>query len=159
MSVPYHETLSGTPVIRPAPGKRHEKVCAFLHRLIAASVANFSSTRLLPPRTRIRFSDQDFLCPDLALASVEPERVWLAAEIISADDHKTDTVVKKQIYEDLRIPRLWVVDPRYDNVEVYHSGPYGLALKEILAGRDVLSDKLLPEFEVSIQALFAAAPV
>ena len=27
-----------------------------------------------------------------------------------------------------RIPRLWMVDPRYDNVEVYHSTEFGFAV-------------------------------
>jgi Uma2 family endonuclease len=63
--------------------------------------------------------------------------------------------VKKQIYEELKLPRLWMVDPRYNNVEVYHASDYGLRLKEILALREILADKLLPEFQVSIEELFA----
>jgi len=64
--------------------------------------------------------------------------------------------VKKQIYEDIRIPRLWMIDPRYDNVEVYHASPYGLSLKSILAGSDRLTESLLPEFQVTMKDLFAA---
>ena len=47
-----------------------------------------------------------------------------------------------------------MVDPRYDNVEVYHAGTYGLVLKEILANREVLTEKLLPEFQITIAELF-----
>ena len=65
--------------------------------------------------------------------------------------------MKKQLYEEIRLPRLWMVDPRYDNVEVYHSLEYGLALKGILAGRDVLTEKLLPEFQYIIADLFASS--
>ena len=64
-------------------------------------------------------------------------------------------MIKKQIYEEIKVPRLWIIDPRYDNVEVYHSNEYGLALKEILAGRDVLAEKLLPEFQVVVAELFS----
>jgi hypothetical protein len=39
---------------------------------------------------------------------------------------------------------------------VYHASPYGLSLKDILAGRDVLTEKLLPEFQVSMSDLFGA---
>jgi len=46
----------------------------------------------------------------------------------------------------MKLPRLWMVDPRYDNVEVYHSNEYGLILKSILAGHELLTEKLLPEF-------------
>ena len=37
-----------------------------------------------------------------------------------------------------------MIDPRYDNVEVYHSNEYGLILKGILAGHELLTEKLLP---------------
>ena len=96
------------------------------------------------------------LRPDLALMTIRASKLWLAAEIVSSEDHAADTVVKKQIYEDLRIPRLWMIDPRYDNVEVYHATQYGLVLKGILAGSEVLTEKLLPEFQITIAELFQA---
>jgi Uma2 family endonuclease len=98
------------------------------------------------------------ICPDLALVTMANDKPWLVAEIVSSDDHQTDTVIKKQIYEDVRLPRLWMIDPRYDNVEVYYGTTYGLSLRAILAGRDVLSEKLLPEFQLTIADLFAEAP-
>ena len=73
-------------------------------------------------------------------------------------DHRTDTVVKKEIYETIRVPRLWMVDPRYDNVEIYHSTEFGLVLKGILAGSEVLAEKLVPEFQFVIAELFATKP-
>ena len=51
---------------------------------------------------------------------------------------------KKTIYEELRLPRVWMVDPRYDNVEVYHGTQYGLTLKRVLAVRELLTEALLP---------------
>jgi Uma2 family endonuclease len=154
MSQPYTETLDGTPLVREAPGARHEVICARLHQWVHASVANLTSTRLLTPRSELRLSSRTTLCPDLALVTVPAGRLWLAAEIVSSDDHRTDTVVKKQIYEEIKLPRLWMIDPRYDNVEVYHGSQYGLILKGILAGSEVLSEKLLPEFQLIIAELF-----
>jgi Uma2 family endonuclease len=65
--------------------------------------------------------------------------------------------VKKEVYEKVRVPRLWMVDPRYDNVEIYHCTEFGLQLKGILAGSEVLGEKLVPEFQIVIAELFAAA--
>ena len=93
--------------------------------------------------------------PDLALVTAATGKLWLAAEVISSDDHRTDTVIKKAIYEDLNVPRLWMIDPRYNNVEVYHASPYGLKLEGILAGRETLREKLLPGLEISAAELFA----
>ena len=156
MSVAYSEILNGSPLARRAPGPRHELICARLHQWVRASVANFAGTRLLPPRTEVRLSPRNTVRPDLALVAAATGKVWLAAEIVSSDDHQPDTVIKKQVYEEMKLPRLWMIDPRYDNVEVYHSNEYGLILKSILAGHELLTEKLLPEFQLTIEELFRA---
>ena len=158
MSRPYEEILDGASLPRSAPGDRHEIICDRLHAAMTASVANLAGTQLLAPRTRIQVSRSTTICPDLALVTVATGKLWLAAEIISRDDHRADTVTKKEIYENIRVPRLWMVDPRYDNVEIYHSFEYGLKLKSILAGSEVLTENLIPEFQFVIAALFADQP-
>ena len=155
MSEPYEEILEGGSILRLAPGQRHELICSRLHDVMRASVANYSGTRLLPPRTQVRLSPHTAVCPDLALTAAATGKLWLAAEIVNSDDHHPDTVVKKQLYEDARLPRLWMIDPRYDNLEVYHGSEHGLILKGILAGREVLTERLIPEFQITIRELFA----
>jgi len=155
MSSAYEELLDGQVVFRRAPGTRHETICSRLHALLDACVANLTATRILPRRSQVQLTNGNIICPDIALVDVGTGKLWLAIEIISSDDHHTDTVVKKQIYEDMRVPRLWIVDPRYDNLEVYHSNEYGLALKGIMAGSDVLTDTALPGFQLTIRDLFA----
>ena len=154
MSMPYEEILDGGSILRLAPGQRHELICARLHTVVNASVANFTSTRLLAPRTQLRLSPHTTVCPDLALTTTATGKLWLAAEIVNSDDHRPDTVVKKQLYADAKLPRLWMIDPRYDNLEVYHGSEHGLILKGILAGREVLTERLLPEFQFTIRELF-----
>lgn len=155
MSLPYEEILEGASLPRSAPGVRHELICERLHAAMAASVANLGNTQLLAPRTKIQVSRSTTICPDLALITTATGKLWLAVEIVHTGDHHTDTVIKKEIYENVRVPRLWMIDPRYDNVEIYHSTEFGLALKGILAGSEVLSEKLVPEFQFVIAELFA----
>lgn len=52
------------------------------------------------------------------------------------------------------MPRLWMIDPRYDNVEVYHDSEYGLVLKGILAGSETLTESLLSAFRITMTELF-----
>ena len=156
MSETYEEIVEGETYLRMPPGARHEVICNRLHELIAASLANIATTRLLPRRSVVQIASGTLVRPDLALVTVATGKVWLAAEIISSDDHRPDTVTKKQIYEELNIPRLWMIDPRYDNVEVYHGSQYGLMLKRILAGRETLTEQLLPTLQVTIAELFQA---
>jgi Uma2 family endonuclease len=155
VSLPYEEILDGTTLPRSAPGVRHELICGRLFAALTASVANLGSTQLLAPRTKIQVSRSTTLCPDLALVTSATGKLWLAVEIVNTGDHHTDTVVKKEVYEQVRVPRLWMIDPRYDNVEIYHSTEFGLALKGILAGSEVLAEKLIPEFQFVIAELFA----
>lgn len=155
VSQPYEEILDGGSLVRSAPGTRHEMICDRLHAVMTAGVTNLASARLLPPRTQIRISRTTLLCPDLALVTVATGKLWLAVEVVSRDDHHTDTFIKKQVYEDIRVPRLWMVDPRYDNVEVYHSTPFGLVLKNILAGNELLAEALIPEFQIAVAELFS----
>ena len=157
MSQPYEEILDGATLPRSAPGERHEQILLRLHREMAAGLNGRTSAQLLAPRTQVQVTRMTRLCPDLALMAAASGKLFLAVEIISRDDHRSDTVTKKEIYEQIRIPRLWMVDPRYDNVEVYHSFEYGLKLQNILAGGEVLSDKLIPQFQLTINRLFAAA--
>lgn len=158
MSKPYSEILEGMPVNRFAPGERHEQICGRLHEWVQAGLGTSGAARLLVRRSEIGLSFNTTVCPDLALVTVATGKLWLAAEVISSADHHTDTVLKKELYEQLKLPRLWMIDPRYDNVEVYHGTGYGLSLKEILAGREVLQEKLLPELVLTVADLFRAAP-
>lgn len=154
MSSTYDEILEGLKIRRAAPGPRHELICGRLHATVRASVANLASTELLAPRSEVKLSSGTIVCPDLALVARATGKLWLAAEIVNSGDHHPDTVVKKQLYEEVKLARLWMVDPRYDNVEVYHGTEYGLMLKGILAGRDALAEKLIPEFHLPIAELF-----
>ena len=158
MSEPYEETLQGEVTPRLPPGPRHELICSRLHDLVRASVADFPGTKLLAMRSEVRLDSHTKVRPDLALVAAATGKLWLAAEVVNSEDHRADTVYKKELYENSKLPRLWMVDPRYDNVEVYHGTGYGLSLKEILAGREILKEKLLPEFLVTVADLFRAGP-
>ena len=159
MSRPYEEILNGQKILRDAPGVRHELICDRLHQLLVASVTDVTGIHLPAPRTTIRLSPRVHICPDLTLINTATGGIFLAVEVVSRDDHRPDTVTKKDIYDSFKVPRLWMVDPRYDNMEVYHQSEFGLRLHAILAGREVLAEKLLPEFAVAITELFAGTLV
>lgn len=159
MSQPYEEILDGATLPRSAPEPRHEMICDRLHAAMNAGVANVAATQLLAPRTKIQVTRSTALRPDLALITTATQKLFLAVEIIARGDHTADTVAKKEVYEQIRVPRLWMVDPRYDNVEIYHSTAFGLQLKGILSGNEILMEQLLPEFQFIVSELFAAAAI
>lgn len=156
MSLDYEEIIEGVSVLRRASAGRHEDICATLHAEFVKVLTGNVVARLLEPRSIVQLSPGTFVRPDLALVTAATGKLWLAAEIVSSTDHRWDTVTKKELYEAAAVPRLWMVDPRYDNVEVYHGSPHGLALQHIYAGRETLAEKLLPALQVSVARLFAA---
>jgi Uma2 family endonuclease len=151
----YKEIIDGKTLMRALPGGRHERICALLHERVATGLAGNPATRLLSPRSAVPLSTRNLVRPDLALVTAATRKVWLVVEIIDSADHRPDTVIKKALYEEFKVPRVWMVDPRYDNVEFYHGTPYGLALKGILAGRESLQEGLLPELKMTVAELFA----
>jgi Uma2 family endonuclease len=155
MSQSYEEILDGLPTLRSPPGERHERICRRLHERVAPALAAYPAAKLLQCRSRVQLSSVTTVCPDLAVITAANGRLWLAAEVISPADHHTDTVIKKAIYEEMRLARLWMIDPRYDNVEVYHATPFGLALQSILAGSELLTESLWPGFQIAVHELFA----
>lgn len=155
MSESYEEIIDGESHVRQPPGLRHEQVCGRLATRLEAAVKSLSHIQLLTTRSIVQVSPGTLLRPDLAIVTSANERLFLAIEIVDANDHHLDTVTKKDIYESKNIPRLWMVDPRYDNVEVYHGSPYGLRLQGILAGGDRLVESLFPDFGFVIRELFS----
>jgi hypothetical protein len=158
VSGPYQEIFFGETVLRRPPGPRHELVCERLHSRLSECLQMLSTTRLLPLRTAIELQAGTIIRPDIVLVTSATNKPWLIGEVIDSEDHHADTVVKKSIYEDSKLPRLWMIDPRYDNVEIYHGTPYGLSLKHILARREFLTESLLPELNFGIADLFAPEP-
>lgn len=154
MSQPYEEIVDGATLPRSAPSERHEQILRRLHQEMATGINGLASTQLLAPRTQVQVSRITCLCPDLALVTTASGKLFLAVEIICREDHRADTVTKKDIYEQIRVPRLWMVDPRYDNVEIYQSFEFGLKLHGILAGNEILSEKLIPQFKLQVKQLF-----
>ncbi|HMJ63789.1 MAG TPA: Uma2 family endonuclease [Candidatus Binatia bacterium] len=148
----YEEIVRGEMLKRLPPGERHELICHRLHEAVAKSL--LPTSRLLAPRTIIELAPGTLVRPDLVLITTLTKKPWLVAEIVDSYDHGSDTVTKKMLYEETGLPRLWMIDPRYDNVEVYHGTPYGLSLREMLAGREVLMEKLLPDLRLPVAALF-----
>jgi Uma2 family endonuclease len=148
----YEEIVRGETLKRLPPGERHELICGRLHEAVAKSLP--PTSRLLGPRTIIELAPGTLVRPDLVLITTVTRKPWLVTEIVDSYDHGSDTVTKKMLYEETGLPRLWMIDPRYDNVEVYHGTPYGLSLREMLAGRDVLMEKLMPGLRLPVAALF-----
>ena len=157
MSDAYQELIDGETFIRGPLNVPHELICDCLHVWVSRHLPSNSALVLLPQRSRISLRAGVEFRPDLALVRRDSGELYLAAEVLQPGDHHPDTVLKKPLYADARIPRLWLVDSRYQNVEVYGSGASGFRLEAILAPHETLSDPALNGIALSVADLFARA--
>jgi Putative restriction endonuclease len=164
MNEAYEELIAGQRVLRRPPTPTHETLVAHLHQLVARSLPLNSSLRLLAPRAELELDGQSVLRPDLAVVRMGPKtsenqrvQLYLVAEVLQPGDHHVDTGVKKQVWTDGRLPRLWMVDPRYQNVEVYGSNEAGFSLLDILANDHPLTDPHLPGFSYTMPQIFGGS--
>lgn len=155
MPEPYEELIEGEWLLRLPPRPAHEAICRQLHRIVARSLTPLSSCRALGLREQVAISERHQFRPDLSLVTTATGKLWLAVEVINQEDHHADTVLKKSVYEEIRLPRLWIVDPRYENVEIYHGTQYGLSLRDTLMIKQTLTEPLLPGFELILAELFS----
>ena len=161
MSEAYEELIQTEPFHRQSPSLAHELLVDRLHRLVASALPLNSTLQLLPPRTELVLSEDTRVRPDLTVVrAAQGERpdqaalLYLVAEVLLPGDHHVDTVIKKQLWADALLPRLWMVDPRYRNVEVYACGEYGFTLSDILANHHPLTDPHLPGLSCPMDRLF-----
>jgi len=155
MADPYEELIDGETFIRGPLNAPHEILCDRLHAWVAHHLPANSALKLLPRRTTITLRAGTSLCPDLALVRRDSQELYLAVEVLQPGDHHPDTVLKKQLYSDCRAPRLWIVDSRYQNVEVYASGSSGFRLELILASNEALTDTIFSGSAYPVSEIFA----
>ncbi len=134
----------------------HELMCERLHAWLTRHLPVNSALKLLPRRTPVTLRAGTVICPDLALVRRDDGQLYLAAEVLQPGDHHPDTVLKKQLYCDCRTPRLWIVDSRYQNVEVYGTtANAGFRLESILAPNETLSDPAVGGIVYPVADIFA----
>ena len=157
---PYAEQLDGETYFRVGPGPAHERLCDRLEEALTRALPPNSTWKALPRRSAIRLGSTTEVRPDLALVRCDPNgdgpaRPVLFIEVLVPGDHHPETVIKKGLYQHARLPALWLVDPRYLNVEIYRTGAHGFRLEGILANHEALTDPHLPGLEITMHTLFA----
>lgn len=157
MVEPYEEIVGGEVWLRSPPSQKHEEVLQRLYALVENAVRGHKGLELLPPRSVLQIEAGTLLRPDLIVQD-QQGHVVLVAEVIYPGDHKTDTVVKKAIYEESSIERLWMIDLRYECIEVYERTPYGLAFRNSFAGMERVEDARWPQLSFYAAELFESRP-
>ena len=155
MADPYEEVFDGRPLIRGPINGPHELLCDRLHQWVAKNLPRNSALHLLPRRSLVKLRPDTEIRPDLALMRRNDPRLYLAVEVLQPSDRHADTVIKKNILAACLVPRLWIVDGRYQNIELYVTNGGRFRLEAILTDNDLLADAALSSARYPLAELFA----
>ncbi len=118
------EIIGGALVVTPAPHYGHQRASVRLAAILLA--AETAETRALNAPFDWRLPDGGLVEPDLLVirqADIDPKgplhasaTPLLVVEILSPSNPQLDLVVKRDLYEGLRVPAYWIVDPERPSV-------------------------------------------
>ncbi len=183
-AMPVAQHMTADEYLAMEPDRRHTELIGgefvvhqprFRHQALVNEI-NFALatwTRAAPARgvvvlpLDVKIDDDNVLAPDLLWYSaprVPADEDWpyplpdLAVEVRSPSTWRYDIGAKKRLYEQHRLPELWLLDGAADAVLVFRrSTPravdYDVALEP--ARGDALTSPLLPGFALALDALFA----
>jgi Uma2 family endonuclease len=158
------EFTDGFLEVLPMPTDKHQSVLQFLFLAFFHYVgARGGKVHFAPLRLQIRpgkFREPDLLLLLSAEDSRRQNRFWLGAdlalEVVSEEKPERDLVEKRGDYAEGRVPEYWIVNPQWETITVLRL--VGKAYEEagmFRRGQSATS-VLLPEFSVSVTALFDA---
>lgn len=153
------------------PTRIHQRIVKYLLFLLSAFVDERGLGEVLPGGIRIRTSTGKFRIPDVIFLASDSEATWggnryfegadLAMEIVSENDdsHKRDYDTKLSEYAAAGIPEYWIVDPQEIKITVLAlpSGATSYVEHGVFRGGDIVTSKLLADFAVDVEQVFAAA--
>ena len=148
------------------PTLSHQRIVAFLYKMLLAFVMKKELGEVLFAPLRVQLWPGKYREPDLILMLKEHEErltnrfligADLVVEVVSPDDRRRDFVTKRHEYAQAGIPEYWLVDPQAKQIiilalENEHYNEYGL----FNLGEQAIS-RLLEGFMIDVTAVFNAA--
>ncbi len=123
-----YETVHGELLVTPAPRLWHQEIVMRIAETLRTFVRRERIGHVLCSPADISWSDDTLVQPDVFVADLEEVRTldWasvktllLVVEVLSPSTARYDRFTKRRLYQDVRIPEYWVVDPDGRSVEVW----------------------------------------
>ena len=160
------ELSKGQLEVLPLPTFSHQRLVAFLYRLLLGCVEDRGLGVVMFAPLRIQLGHGKFTEPDLVFMAAEHadrlgEQFWrgadLVMEIVSPDDPERDKVTKRREYAQSGIPEYWIVDPTEASITVLTLQGQEYALHGEFAAGEAASSVLLEGFKVDVDDVFSEA--
>lgn len=115
-----YEIVDGELFVTPAPAKLHQRACGELFLLLAPYAKSIGIDVLMAP-VDVKFTERRTVQPDgLALPRTADGRhaetfadvgeLLLAVEVLSPYSQTRDLYIKRELYQDQRVPDYWIVE-------------------------------------------------
>lgn len=159
------EFTDGVIEVLPVPTREHQRISAFLYRMLFALTQTLGGIVLYAP-LRVQIRPGAFREPDLVLLLDEQDprnqdAFWLGAdlviEIVSPDRPQRDLEDKPINYAEAGIPEYWIVNPLDHTVQVLTLTSDGYALHGKFGLGEQATSVLLPDVVVDVDEVFMAS--
>lgn len=123
-----YEAVHGELLVTPSPRLLHQLIVGRLHTALATYLQEQPVGVLLAAPADISWGADTLVQPDLFVAPVDEVRTldWrqlrhllLVAEVLSPATARYDRFTKRRLYQEVRVPWYWVVDPATEHIEVW----------------------------------------
>jgi Uma2 family endonuclease len=158
------EFTDGEIEVLPMPTDKHQNIVQFLLFALAAFLHPLGGKVQSAP-LRLQVRDGKFREPDLLLLldandHRRQDTYWLGAdlvmEVVSPDNPKRDTVVKRAHYAEANIPEYWIVNPLDETITVLRLDGEEYVEHGVFRRGETATSALLEGFEVAVASVFDA---
>jgi Uma2 family endonuclease len=149
--------------VLPMPSPAHQRIVAHLYQICAQFILAQQLGELLFAPLRVQLWPGKYREPDLVFMAAEHddrklEKYWegadLVMEIVSNDDRRRDTDVKRREYAQAGIPEYWLVDPQDETITVLYLAGQQYAVHGRFHKNDQATSRLLPGLLVNLSDIF-----
>lgn len=123
-----YETVHGQLLVTPAPRLWHQEVLDRVRRALQNYLDTQAGWHVFSAPADISWTPDVLVQPDLFVVPIEQARTldWarlrhleLIVEVLSPTSAQSDRFTKRRLYQEVRIPSYWIVDPEAHCVEVW----------------------------------------
>ena len=127
----YCEIIDGEMIRKSAPTPMHQEISRNLLFVLETYNRQHKNGSLFYTPVDVYLDEYNKPQPDLVFVSKEKKNIItndgimgipdLIIEIISPTSVIRDRIEKKNLYERMAVPEFWLVDPQYEEIEIYTS--------------------------------------
>jgi Uma2 family endonuclease len=163
------EYADGFLEVLPMPTPEHQRIVAFLYRMLYARVHPRGLGEVLFAPLKVRLRKGMFREPDVLFMKTEHydragnaywERPDVVIEVVSASNRRHDLLKKRNEYARAGIPEYWIVDPEEGTITIFVLRPRRRTYDEhgTFHEGDSATSVVLPGFRVDVTETFVQNP-